>query len=383
MTDLHELTIIPEGTGMMTIYEIHPVTFPGFVDDADVIWVWDCLFQEIDLETNKLIFQWRASEHHSLDETFRDINDEGRVSNRPWDWYHMNSIQKDESGNYLVSARYTHTITYIDGRSGEIIWILGGKRNAFEDISDGKSKATDIAYQHFARFHNLTEFPVLLANEIAIHPTKDVDGVTKMLVSAFDNGADHEWTGNRPSRGVLIEITYPTYPDLESHDPNAYTANLVQEYFHPAQFVASSQGSMQIIPSEDDADPRLQQAEESACPDEAWQDVTTTSKQGFETEIQLKDAEERFLRVVALDADGNVLGVSDYLDLGWEIGANGILNGYKVSEYSAVQLAMFAICGLMLFVIGYEGFKQFKIWKETRWLGYEKVRLHSDASSLA
>lgn len=92
----------------------------------------------------------------------------------------------------------------------EIIWILGDKRNASEDVSQGKSKATDIAYQRFARFHNLTEFPVLLAYEIAMHPLKDVDGVKKMLVSAFDKGADHEWTGNRPSRGVLIETTYPT-----------------------------------------------------------------------------------------------------------------------------------------------------------------------------
>lgn len=448
---------------MMTIYEIHPVTYPGFVDDTDVIWVWDCLFQEIDLATNELIFQWRASEHHSLDETFRDINDEGRVPNRPWDWYHMNSIQKDELGNYLVSARYTHTITYISGATGEIIWTLGGKRNAFEDISPGKSKAMDIAYQHFARFHNLTEFPVLLADEIAVHPTKEVDGVTKMLISAFDNGADHEWTGNRPSRGVLIAITYPTYPNLESHDPSAYTARLVQEYYHPAQFVASSQGSMQILPSEDGSDPRillgfgyvgvwtefsadgevlcdnrfstmsswgkgdvqsyralkapwkgepqwppavafgdkgkelyvswngateveawkLQQAEELACPEEEWEDVSITSKQGFETEIRMQNAKGRFLRIVALDADGNALGTSDALDLNWEIGANGVLNGYKVSEYSAVQLATFAVCALMLFVIGYEGFRQFKSWRETRWLGYEKVRLFSDASSLA
>jgi hypothetical protein len=58
----------------------------------------------------------------------------------------MNSIQKDELGNYLVSARYTHTITYIDGNTSAIVWILGGKRNTFEDLSNGRSKATDIAY---------------------------------------------------------------------------------------------------------------------------------------------------------------------------------------------------------------------------------------------
>ncbi|KAI5207271.1 hypothetical protein AUEXF2481DRAFT_32563 [Aureobasidium subglaciale EXF-2481] len=460
--DLHEFTITPEGTGMMTIYEIYPVTLPGYIDDTDVIWIWDCLFQEIDLVTNELIFQWRASEHHSLEETYRRIGDEGRVSNRPWDWYHMNSIQKDELGNYLISARYTHTITYIDGNTGNIIWILGGKRNAFDDLSEGDSKATNIAYQHFARLHNLTDFPVLLADKIEVHPTKDVDGVTKMVVTAFDNGADNEASGIRPSRGVLIEITYPTVgvSTLKSD----YTARLVREYVHPVQFISSSQGSMQVITSDDGSDPRIllgfgyvgvwtehaatgevlcdnrfstvsswgtgdvqsyralkapwkgepswppsvafgdgkdlsifaswngatevafwkvQQAEQLACPDDEWEDVSVTQRKGFETEIDIQDDEMRFLRVVALDVDGNALGVSGNLDLGWEIGANGILNGHIASSNVTLQLIMVCFAALALFVIGYEGYRQFTSWRETRWLGYEKVRLHSDAASIA
>lgn len=441
----------------MTIYEIYPITLPGFVDDTDVVWVWDCLFQEIDIVTNELVFQWRASEHHSLEETYRNINDEGRVPNRPWDWYHMNSIQKDELGNYLVSARYTHTITYIDGTTGAIIWILGGKRNAFEDLSEGKSKAVNIAYQHFARFHNLTEFPVLLADEIKLHPTKDVDGVTKMLVSAFDNGADNEGTGSRPSRGVLIEVTYPTKgPSTIEHE---YTAKLVQEYIHPAQFISSSQGSMQILPSDAASDPRvllgygyvgvwteftadgnvlcdnrfsamsswgkgdvqsyralkapwkgepswpptaafgaykqssifvswngatevkswkLQQADESTCPDDAWEDVFVTKKKGFETELDIENVDRRFFRVLALDADGVVLGITNILDLGWEVGVNGVFEGLEVHASDAAQLAMVSIAALALFVIGYEGLRQFKSWRETKRLGYEQVHSDSD-----
>ncbi|KAG9667023.1 hypothetical protein KCU99_g9435, partial [Aureobasidium melanogenum] len=455
--DLHELTITPQGTGIMTIYEIYPITLPGFVDDTDVIWVWDCLFQEIDIVTNELVFQWRASEHHSLEETYRDIRDEGREPNHAWDWYHMNSIQKDEHGNYLVSARYTHTITYIDGTTGEIIWILGGKRNAFDDLSEGRSKATNIAYQHFARFHNLTEFPVLLADEIKLHPTKDVDGVTKMLVSAFDNGADSEGTGHRPSRGVLIEVTYPTKGP--SSVEGAYTAKLIQEYTHPAQFISSSQGSMQIIPSDEISDPRvllgygyvgvwteftadgsvlcdnrfstmsswgkgdvqsyralkaswkgepswpptvafgdgkqssvfvswngatevkvwkLQQAEESTCPDENWEDISATQKKGFETELDLKDGNMRYLRVVALDGDAKVLGITNTLDLGWEVGVNGVFGGLEIHTSNPAQLAMVSVAALALFVVGYEGFRQFKRWRETKRLGYEQVFSHSE-----
>jgi hypothetical protein len=73
---------------------------------------------------------------------------------------------------------------------------------------------------------------VLLADQIALHPTKDVNGVTKMLVSAFDNGADNEGIGYRPSRGVLIKLTYPT--NSSSIARTVYTAKLIEEYIHPA-----------------------------------------------------------------------------------------------------------------------------------------------------
>jgi hypothetical protein len=451
------MTITPQGTAIMTIYEVYLVTSPGFVDDTDDIWIWDCLFQEFDIATNTLVFQWRASEHHSLNETFRDIRDEGRSSDHPWDWYHINSIQRDELGNYLVSARYTHSIAYIDGNTGAIIWILGGKRNTFEDLSQGESKATNIAYQHFARFHNLTEFPVLLADELILHPTKDVNGVTKMLVSAFDNGADSEKTGHRPSRGVLIELTYPTA--CLTPAGIAYTAKLIQEYIHPVQFISSSQGSMQILPSNGTSDPRVllgygyigvwtefsadgrvlcdnrfsamsswgkgdvqsyrvlkapwkgeprwppavafgegkkqasvfvswngatevmtwkvQQANKSACSDDIWEDVFTTLKTGFETQLDTEDCDMRFLRVVALDANGGYLGVSETLDFGWQVGANGVFDGLQIRARSPMQLAMIVVAALALSIIGYESFRPIRSWTKARWLGYEQVHAES------
>jgi hypothetical protein len=451
------MTITPQGTAIMTIYEVYLVASPGFVDDTDDIWIWDGLVQEFDIATNSLVFQWRASEHHSLNETFRDIRDEGRNPDQPWDWYHINSIQKDDLGNYLVSARYTHTITYIDGNTGAIIWILGGKRNAFEDLSQGESKATNIAYQHFARFHNLTKFPVLLADEITLHPTKDVNGVTKMLVSAFDNGADNEEMGHRPSRGVLIELTYPTA--YSSPAGTTYTARLIREYIHPVQFISSSQGSMQILPSNGTSDPRillgygylgvwtefssdgqvlcdnrfsamsswgkgdvqsyrvlrapwkgepswppaaafeqgkqqssvfvswngatevkawkLQQANESACLDDLWQDVLAKPKTGFETQLETEDCDMRFLRVVALDADGDILDVSETLDLGWQVGANGVFDGLQIRARSSMQLAMVIVAALALFITGYESFRLLRSWAKARWLGYEQVHAES------
>lgn len=253
--DLHEFTITPEGTALMTIYQPYAVRHPGIFRLTDTVIIWDCLVLEVDLLTREPLFKWRASEHHSLNETYHLTGGAGLSPQHPWDWYHVNSIQKDELGNYLISARYTSTITYINGTSGDVIWVLGGKRNSFKDLSDGL--ATNIAYQHLPRFHSLTEFPVLMADQIEAHgPNKDKEGVTKQLLTTFDNGADGE-TSDRPARGLLIEITYPSHAGAQGSSNIPLTARLVKSYTHPERIVALSQGSMQLIQTRNGSDPKV------------------------------------------------------------------------------------------------------------------------------
>jgi len=31
-------------------------------------YIWDCVFQEVDVETNDLLFQWRASDHFKFED---------------------------------------------------------------------------------------------------------------------------------------------------------------------------------------------------------------------------------------------------------------------------------------------------------------------------
>ncbi|KAG9749544.1 hypothetical protein KCU59_g3381, partial [Aureobasidium melanogenum] len=123
---------------------------------------------------------------------------------------------------------------------------------------------------------------------------------------------------------------------------------------------------------------KLQQAEESTFPDENWEDVSVTNKKGFETELDIKDGDMRYFRVVALDGNGNVLDITNTLDLGWEVGVNGVFEGLEIHASDPAQLAMVSIAALALFVIGYEGFRQFKSWRETKRLGYEQVQSHSE-----
>jgi hypothetical protein len=123
---------------------------------------------------------------------------------------------------------------------------------------------------------------------------------------------------------------------------------------------------------------KLQQANGRACLDDAWQDVSTTQKTGFETELDISGVDMRFLRVVGLDVDGEMLGVSESLDLGWEVGANGVFDGLQIRGNSELQLAVISVAALALFVIGYESFRQLQSWMKIKWLGYKQV--NSDSS---
>ncbi|KAK5175890.1 uncharacterized protein LTR77_001030 [Saxophila tyrrhenica] len=285
--DLHEFLILPEGTALMTIYEVVPGDVSMFrsfdsekPEDKDPNYVWDCLFQEVNIETGELVFQWRASEHYNVTETYRPIY-QGGTKNDPWDWYHINSMVKDELGNYLISARYTHSITYIDGKTQEIIWQLGGMRNSFMDLSGGD--ATNFAWQHDARFVSPERFPETYT------PPELRQGYTSKLISLFDNAAEdqHYNFGLKYSRGLLVEVTYPT-PGTEKsstvpfwtgdkHTPRkddeptedekkiiaingtdpAYTVRVIKSYENPNLIRSSSQGSMQILPQGEGMDSKV------------------------------------------------------------------------------------------------------------------------------
>ncbi|KAJ9614134.1 hypothetical protein H2200_002270 [Cladophialophora chaetospira] len=222
--DLHEFKITSNGTAMMTIY--HPI-------QADLSmfgvpgqgWIFDSIFQEIDLDTRELIFEWRASEHFEIRDTFHSIAAEERrqdASGKPitnvgrspeigWDYFHINSIDKDEkTGNYYISSRYYHTVACISP-NGDVLWRLGGKKNDFKDLSDGA--ATNFSFQHQAIMHE------------------------NNMLSLFDNGLYDRWAKNAEySRGMVISL-----------DLDRMTATLVQEYIHPDHRLLASQGSMQIL----------------------------------------------------------------------------------------------------------------------------------------
>jgi hypothetical protein len=237
--DLHEFLLTPDGTALMTVYQKYKYdlsdwrTFNATTDpnDADPNWIWDCVLQEIAVDTRDVIFEWRASEHININDTYHLLKKAGNYED-PFDWFHLNSIRKDELGNYLVSARYTHSITYIDGKTGAVIWILGGKKNVFMDLSEGF--AINSAWQHDAQFVAADNFPQTYTAPI------EQPGYTTRLLSLFDNAAEDQnyVYGMDYSRGLLLEVTFPT-PGYQSVN-NAKASNYTRDISHLQQLAAES-----------------------------------------------------------------------------------------------------------------------------------------------
>ena len=237
--DLHEFLLTPDGTALMTVYQKYKHdlsdwrTFNETTDpnDADPGWIWDCVLQEIAVDTKDVIFEWRASEYIDINDTYHLLKKAGNHED-PFDWFHMNSIRKDELGNYLVSARYTHSITYIDGKTGAVIWILGGKRNVFMDLSEGF--AINFAWQHDAQFIAADRFPQ------TYKPPVEQPGYTTKLLSLFDNAAEDQnyIYGMDHSRALLLEVTFPT-PGYQSVS-NAKASNYTRDISHLQKLAAET-----------------------------------------------------------------------------------------------------------------------------------------------
>jgi hypothetical protein len=195
--DLHEFVITPADTALLTSY---------VVTDADLRAVGgprrgtiqDAIFQEIDLATGAVLFEWHSLDHIPLTESYAPVEAD-------WDFFHINSVDLDTDGDLLVSARSTHTVYKIDRASGAIRWRLGGKLG---DFAMGPGSA--FAWQHDAR--------------------RQSSGT----LTVFDNGATP--AVERLSRGLILDV-----------DERAMTATLVRAYSHP-RILAGSQGSVQLLP---------------------------------------------------------------------------------------------------------------------------------------
>lgn len=132
-------------------------------------------------------------------------------------------MDKDDDGNYLISARHASALYKINGHTGDIIWQLGGRKSSFSYDSD-----LEFGFQHDARF---------------VRKSESSRGVE--YVSLFDNAA--RANGHR---GGGVEIVHSkSHAKIIRLNKSAWTASLEVSLSSPDGLLAPSQGNVQTLPN--------------------------------------------------------------------------------------------------------------------------------------
>ncbi len=204
--DLHEFTITPQGTGLITVYDAIDCDLSAVGGPRSGA-VADTLLQEIDLKTGLVMYEWHSLDHVPLQSSYASPAPTSK--GEPFDYFHINSIDVERDGDLLVDSRNTWAAYDVGPNTGQVRWQLGGKRSSFK-LGPG----TATAWQHDAR--------------------EQPDGA----ITFFDNGA---FPAVHPqSRAIELAL-----------DPTTMTATLVRRYEHQNPLVAGSQGNVQALANGD------------------------------------------------------------------------------------------------------------------------------------
>ncbi|KAL9622459.1 MAG: hypothetical protein Q9160_003135 [Pyrenula sp. 1 TL-2023] len=215
---MHEFNLLPDGkSAVMTVYKRQQWDLSEWGIERGLGWIHEGLFQEVDVKTGEVLFEWGSLDHVELDESHTppastDTGGNGWDRDSPWDYFHINSIDKNAEGDYLISARHTSCIYKINGNTGEVLWRLHGNKPSFRNL-DGLT----FSHQHDARFI--------------------VDNERETVLSLFDNASNGPYNTTKDySAGMIVRI-----------DHVEKTARLLKEYASPDKRLCSSQANMQVL----------------------------------------------------------------------------------------------------------------------------------------
>lgn len=206
--DNHEFIITKQNTALFAAIkhvpaDLSPYGGPrkGYIKSYSI--------QEVDLETDRLVFFWDALSH--VDPANSNVPASSAMkSHKIWDPFHLNSIEAGPDNTFLVSMRDMWTIYNIDKESGNIIWQLGGKQSDFTFSSNAT-----FSWQHDARYRSYDE------------------------IGLFDNACCGSSTPPEgTSHGLIIKLDYENMHAMAK-----------RTYYHDPALYADHQGNMQQLPN--------------------------------------------------------------------------------------------------------------------------------------
>ncbi len=168
----------------------------------------DSAVQEYNLKTGKLEFNWDALKHIPLGDS-----QESLIS--PWDAYHVNSIDLEGDGTFVVSMRNDWAVYKVNIKTGKIIWTLGGRHSDFKFKSGAQ-----FAWQH----------------DVRVYPGTP-------LISMFD---DHccQITGG----GTYVAPTADSRGLIMNMNMSNHTVSVADQYYRPTVVDPDYMGSIQPLP---------------------------------------------------------------------------------------------------------------------------------------
>ncbi|CAM1509536.1 Fc.00g032750.m01.CDS01 [Cosmosporella sp. VM-42] len=215
--DFHEQEVTDRGTVLVTAYNSTPGDLAALGGEKEG-WIADSLFYEVDIVTGELLFSWSALDHFDITDSKLPLPSymADGTANKPFDLFHINSIQAIGDDAFLVSSRHMWACYLISRKTGNVIWTLKGEGSG-GDFGPLPPEA-QFRWQHNARAYNVS--------------------ATGMTISLFDNHNTDDDYGVTPSKALVLRLSLP--PDKKT--PPVILRNLQS----PEKFFAASQGSYQI-----------------------------------------------------------------------------------------------------------------------------------------
>ncbi|KAK3672892.1 hypothetical protein LTR78_007245 [Recurvomyces mirabilis] len=195
--DQHEFQLINGNSpsAIMTSYRAFPYDLSAFNITSGLGWLMAGMFQEVDVQSGEVLFEWYSTDHVDPSMTqirpnTTDVGGDGLTPHTAFDYFHINSIDKSSDGNYLVSARHTSTIYYINATDQSIIWRL-----SFLGESEFSCTNFNFSFQHDARIRSQTDTSMDLTMFDNAHnclASTDVQSSGRFITIDFANGTATE-----------------------------------------------------------------------------------------------------------------------------------------------------------------------------------------------
>ena len=92
--DIHEFAVPPGGTAITTVFEPVQYDLSAYGVSQPVGWVLEGIFQEIDIQTGEVLFEWRSLDYTDLSESYNERGSfseggDGLTIKTAWDYLYV------------------------------------------------------------------------------------------------------------------------------------------------------------------------------------------------------------------------------------------------------------------------------------------------------